>query len=302
MNIYYIGSALNLSALYMTAGSGAIISIKSGDFNLGGEGQIYLGGFISAIILAKLGTLWTLQNNSGTAGFFLALFAILISLFAAFICTAFMAGLSAVLKILRNADFLFTSFIASAAMIPFIDGLISGPARSKTDNLLATPFIAEQVRFKSILPPSPLNISFIAAIVFCIASWLILNRTAWGRQLCILGISPNFSQFSGFKCRKLSLTSALFSGGMHGLCGAAAITGTYFTCHQGFYSGLGWNALSAALIAGTNPLLLIPSSLFMGFITTYSNKFALYNNFGFDISSLIQAAILFLISFSRRKK
>jgi hypothetical protein len=35
----------------------------------------------------------------------------------------------------------------------------------------------------------------------------------------------------------------------------------------------------------------------MGFITTYSNKFALYHNFGFDISSLIQAVILFLISF-----
>ncbi len=302
MNVYYIGSALNLSALYMIAGSGAIVSIKSGDFNLGGEGQIYLGGFISAIMLAKLGTLWTLESSRGAAGILLPVFAVLISLAAAFICSALMASLSAILKILRNADFLFTSFIASAAMIPFIDGLISGPARSQTENLLATPFIAEKVRFASILPPSPLNASFITAIVFCLFSWLIINRSAWGRKVTILGISPVFSQFAGFECKKLSLTSALLSGGMHGICGAAAIIGTYFTCHQGFYSGLGWNAFSAALIAGTNPLLLIPSSLFMGFITTYSNKFALYNNFGFDISSLIQAVILFLISFSRRKK
>ena len=54
MNVYYLGSALNLSALYMLAGSGAVISIKSGEFNLGGEGQIYLGGFVSAILLAGL--------------------------------------------------------------------------------------------------------------------------------------------------------------------------------------------------------------------------------------------------------
>ena len=287
MNLYYLGSALNLSALYMIAGSGAVVSIKSGDFNLGGEGQIYLGGFVSAIILAKL----------GTAGFTLSFPAILISLAAAFICSALMAGLSAVLKIFRNADFLFTSFIASAAIIPFIDGLISGPFRSTTDNLLATPFIAPHFRLTSIFPPSPLNASFPAALLLCGAVWILLNRSSWGRKLCILGVSPEFSRYAGFACRKLSLSSALLSGGLHGICGAAAILGTYFTCHQGFYTGMGWNAFSSALIAGVNPLFLIPSSLFMGFITTYSNKFALYHNFGFDISSLIQAVILFVISF-----
>lgn len=283
MNVYYLGSALNLSSLYMLAGCGALISIKSGDFNLGGEGQIYLGGFISAIILA----------NCRLPVFFAILFAVA----ASFICSAVLAAFSAVFKIFRNADFLFTSFIASAAIIPFLDGLISGTARSKTDNLLATPFIPEAVRLSSILKPSPLNASFIIALIFCIGLWFLLNRTTWGRQICILGISPEFSRYAGFACRKLSITSAILSGGLHGLAGAAAILGTYFTCHQGFYSGMGWNAFSAALIAGTNPLALIPSSFLMGFMTTYANRYALFHNFGFDISSLIQAVILFMIAF-----
>lgn len=283
MNVYYLGSALNLSSLYMLAGCGALISIKSGDFNLGGEGQIYLGGFISAIILA----------NFRLPVFFAILFAVA----ASFICSAVLAAFSAVLKIFRNADFLFTSFIASAAIIPFLDGLISGTARSKTDNLLATPFIPEAVRLSSILKPSPLNASFIIALIFCIGLWFLLNRTTWGRQICILGISPEFSRYAGFACRKLSITSAILSGGLHGLAGAAAILGTYFTCHQGFYSGMGWNAFSAALIASTNPLALIPSSFLMGFMTTYANRYALFHNFGFDISSLIQAVILFMIAF-----
>ena len=283
MNVYYLGSALNLSSLYMLAGCGALISIKSGDFNLGGEGQIYLGGFISAIILA----------NFRLPVFFAILFAVA----ASFICSAVLAAFSAVLKIFRNADFMFTSFIASAAIIPFLDGLISGTARSKTDNLLATPFIPEAVRLSSILKPSPLNASFIIALIFCIGLWFLLNRTTWGRQICILGISPEFSRYAGFACRKLSITSAILSGGLHGLAGAAAILGTYFTCHQGFYSGMGWNAFSAALIASTNPLALIPSSFLMGFMTTYANRYALFHNFGFDISSLIQAVILFMIAF-----
>ena len=283
MNVYYLGSALNLSALYMIAGTGALISIKSGDFNLGGEGQIYLGGFVSAVILA----------NTNLPPFA----AVLLALAAGIACSALLAALSAVFKILRNADFLFTSFIASAAIIPFIDGLISGPARSKTDNLLATAFIPEAVRLPSILEPSPLNASFIFAIALCAAAWFLLFRTGWGRQLCILGTSPEFSRFAGFACKKLTLSSALLSGALHGLTGAAAILGTYFTCHQGFYTGIGWNAFSAALIAGANPLALIPSSFLMGFMITNANRYALFHNFGFDMSGLLQAVILFGIAF-----
>lgn len=303
MNLYYFGSALNLSALYMIAGCGAAVSIKSGELNLGGEGQIYLGGFICAVVLgaashtsAPSSALHSLAHTAllhpacGT-------FFVLLALALAFTLPALIALFCAALKLFRNADFLFTSFIASAAIIPFIDGLIAGPARSHSENLLATPFIPAQLRLGQLLPPSPLNASFIAALALCAITWLLINRSMWGRQLTILGVSQSFAEYSAFSRRTLTCSSAIISGGLHGLCGAAAILGTYFTCHSGFYSGTGWNAFSAALIARANPLLLIPSSLLMGFITTYSNKYALYNNFGFDMSSLIQAGILFLISF-----
>ena len=293
MNVYYIGSALNLSALYMIAGSGAAVSIKSGELNLGGEGQIYLGGFVCAVVL---GGASHIQGTPSVPDILLGCLALAL----AFALPALMTLLSAALKRLRGADFLFTSFIASAAIIPFIDGLIAGPARSKTENLLATPFIAPQLRLAQLLPPSPLNVSFIIALALCILLWWLINRTSWGRQLTILGISPRFAEFSAFPQNRLTYSSDALTGGLHGLCGAAAVLGTYYTCHQGFYSGMGWNAFSAALIAKANPLLLIPSSLFMGFITTYSNRYALYHNYGFDMSSLIQAAILFVIAFPPR--
>ena len=294
MNLYYLGSALNLSGLYMVAGGGAAISVKSGNMNLGGEAQIYAGGFICAVILGNFAA----KINSS----FLLTFAVLGALTAAFIVSGLLTLLSALLKITRNADFLFTSFITSAAIIPVIDGLIAGPARSKTENLLATPFIPDAARLSSLLPPSPLNLSFVLALLLCVLLAYTIYRTSWGRQLCILGTSPEFSAFAAFSQRRILYSSALLSGGLHGLCGGLAILGTYFTCHSGFYSGMGWNAFSASLIAGANPLLLIPSSLFMGFITTYSNKFALYHNFGFDISGLIQAVILFIIAFPGRSK
>lgn len=283
MNPYYLGSALNLSAIYMIAGCGATISLKSGEFNLGGEGQIYAGGFLSAIILAKL-------------SFFPAIPALLLAISAAFILSGVLTLISAFLKRFRNADFLFTSFIISAAIIPLIDGFIAGPFRNKSANLLATPFIAPNHRLSQIMKPSPLNISFIMALLLCSIFFYIICKTSYGRKLSIYGVSYKFAQYAGYNERQLVYSSAFISGGMHGLCGALTIVGTYYACHSGFYSGLGWNSFSTALIAGANPILLFPSSLIMGFLTTYANKFALYHNFGFDMSGLLQAVILLLIS------
>lgn len=284
MNMYYLGSALNLGSLYMVAGLGASISIKSGEFNLGGEGQIYLGGFIAAIILNNL-------------AFLPAPLAIFIAMIGAFTLSGLMSLICIIVKKYKNADYLFTTFILSTALIPFIDGMISGPFRAETNNLLATPFIPENMRLPSIMPPSTLNISLPLICLLSGALAFLFFRTPYGRKLSIYGISPEFARYSGFNITKLSFSSAFISGGIHGLCGLLAIIGTYYTCHLGFYQGMGWNGLSAALIAKANPLFLIPSSLFMGFITTYANKFGLYNNLGFDISSIIQAVILFMISF-----
>ncbi len=285
MNLFYIGSALNLSALYMTAGTGSAFSIKSGNLNFGGEGQIYLGGLIAAIVLAKC------SNLPAPVGVFLAFL-------CAFCSAGLMALISGVLKKTKNADFLFTSYLCSAGFIPLIDALINGPFRSKSDNLLATSFIAEKFRFTSIMPPSVLNATFFIAVFLCAAFYFLINKTPFGSRLTIYGISPKFSEFSGYNNTQFVFTSAFVSGAMHGLCGAFAITGTYFTCHNGFYFGMGWAAFSAALLSGANPFFMIPSSLFLGFITTYSNRFALYNNMNFDISSMIQSLVMLLLSFS----
>ena len=289
MNMYYFGSALNTASLYMVAGCGAAISFKSGELNLGGEGQVYLGGFLMAVLLDKMAALP-------------AILALPLALLASFTATGLLTLFSAFLKKRRNADFLFTSYITSSAIIPFIDSLISGPFRSHSENLLATPFIAQNFRLPSILKPSPLNAKIFLAPVLCFLFFMLIFRTAYGRKLCIYGTSKKFADFANYPSQKLAASSAFISGGMHGLCGALAITGTYFTCHSGFYSGFGWNSFSAALLADSNPLLLAPASIFLGFVTTYSSKFALYHNYGFDMGSLIQGAVMLAVSFTVIKR
>lgn len=72
--------------------------------------------------------------------------------------------------------------------------------------------------------------------------------------------------------------------------------GTYYTCHSGFYAGLGWSGLSAAMLGGANPVFVIPSSLFLAAVSTFTSNFAIHHNVGFDLAALIQSIIMFIVS------
>ena len=284
MNLYYLGQSLNLSTLYMIGGLASIFAIKSGFFNLGGEGQVYVGGFITALFLNQFTKLPPLL-------------ALPLTLVITCLAGACMGLISSGLKNLKGTDPLFTSFILSCAIIPLIDGAIAGPFRGPSGNLLATNFIAKKFRFTSIMPPSTFNGIFFPILLLCLLTYFFFKNTSLGRKITISGLAPKFSQYAAINNSRILDFSFAISGALYSLCGGIAICGTYYTCHSGFYSGLGWNGLSAALIAGLNPLLLIPSSLFMGFLITYSNKYALLTNLGFDLSSLLQGLVLFIISF-----
>ncbi len=283
---------LNLACIYMTAASGAAFCTKAGEFNLGGEGQIYLGGFTAAVILNRL-------------EFLPAIPAMLISFTGAVTAAAIIAMLSALLKKFRNVDFLLTSFLMSAAIIPVIDAFIAGPFRGSTGNLLATPFIHQKFRFRELMPPSPLNTSAPALAIICAISFIVMNRTEFGRKLCLYGISPEFSKYSGIRQCQVLVPAALISGALHGAAGFFAVCGTYFTCHSGFYGGMGWSALSCAIIAKSNPLMIIPVSAGLSWLTTSADRTVLTSGLNFDLSGLIQAAVLIMTAIpavAHRKK
>lgn len=283
--MYYLGLTLSVSVIYMLAGLGASVTLKTGHINLAGEGLIYAGGFLCAIILDSFAKVKVP-----------AFFAVSGAMLLAAITGALLMLFCEFLRKYRKADFLLTTFITSSAIIPLIDGLVSGPFRTKSGNLLATPYIASQYRFTSILKPSPLNCSIFAAIILCVLAGLFFKKTRFGKMTEIYGISPEFSYYSGFPCGAITFTAAGVSGALHALAGAVAVCGTYFTCHAGFYSGLGWNALSVAMLARTRSVPIIPFSIFMAALMTYSGRYALYSSLDFDVNSLIQAVILFMIS------
>lgn len=284
MNLYLIGNFLSYATLLMIAGTGNCFVLKNGQMNLGGEGQIYLGGFLAAITINFLEQYF----NSFILVHFITL---IICIFSGVLVTSFCAEL----KCKRGATELLTTFLLSAAIIPLIDQGIAGYFRTTQENLLATEKINQIFRLKQLLPPSSFNISFFIALLICYISYIILNKTLFGERVSIYGISQEFALFSGFSKRKSTYIPLIIGGAFHSIAGYFATVGIYYTCHSGFYSGIGWNALSVALISKANPLVVIPTSLLLSLIFSIADYITLIKNFSFDISTLIQGTILFCI-------
>jgi simple sugar transport system permease protein len=276
---WFIGNTLDGIALLLTASLGVLISFRGGCFNLGGEGQVYLGG------LAASAALLAMKEGPALPGVCLAVG-------AAVLTGAFMGFVPGLLKRLSGASELITSFLLSAALSPAADYLIAGPLRGAGSNLLATDRFPPDRLLPRLLPPSNLSLSFVFALLLIPAGHLFINRTSAGYRFRIAASAPDFARYGGIAPERCWIPAMTISGALGGLAGFFAVAGTYGICHQGFSGGLGWNAIAVALIARNHPLALLPSGAVYGWLKAGSGSALLAAGLNFETAAFIQAAVM----------
>lgn len=284
-SLWFFGNMLAMAALYMTAATGAALSMRSGTFNLGGEAQLYAPALVTAVLLA----------HPAMASVPPAV-ALPLALFAAVLAGALLGLIPGLLRSLRGTSELLTSFLLSAAMVPLVDYLIAGPLRDTSRNLLATAPIPQPFRLPSLLPPSVLGASLPAALLIVACAWFFLERTGPGYAMRMSGTAPDFAQASGLPVRRVLSCAMAAAGAFHGLAGALAVISIWHVCHSGLTSGMGWGALSVALIARSRLPRIIPAALLYAWLQEAMSAAVLTTRFSFDPAPLIQAMIFLVIS------
>jgi simple sugar transport system permease protein len=279
-NVYSFGNMLNSAIPLIFGGLGVSIAMQAGSLNLGGEGQIYSGAFIATIAALPLA--------------FLGLPGGLISILAGAFFAGALAALSGFLKARWNTNELITSFLLSNAMILIVNYLVTGPFHDPETNLQSTKKIAANLRLPLLLPPSNLNVALVIALVTAAAVYIFFKKTRLGYEFRISGTNEVFARYGGINT-KLNTELAMFlSGALYGLAGGLSVFGTYYQTVKEFSAGLGWNGLAAALVAGFNPLAVIPASLFFAWISSGARIAMQNSDVTFEIASIVQSVIFFL--------
>jgi len=285
-NIFSLSNMLNASVPLILGASGVIIAMKSGSLNLGGEGQVYLGAFITAAI--------ALQFSNLPDGRIIGFIGAVTALITGSLCSGAIASFSGFCKAKWNANELITTFLISCAVIHVVNYLVTGPFLDPQTALISTKKIAENMRLPLILKSYGLSSSFFIALIFVFITHFFLSGTALGYRFRMTGINELFARYGGINTKFNTVLAFLFSGCLYGFAGGITILGTHFAVIKEFSSGLGWNGLAVALIARFSPPLVIPAALFFAWLGAGARIAMQNTDLNVDVASIVQAVILFL--------
>jgi simple sugar transport system permease protein len=294
-NVYFLGNLIATAGPLIVAGLGTAVAFSSKNFNLGGEGQIYAGALAATLVgLAIPGT-----QNPGT----IPILALRLSAFgAAMVSGGLLGGFSGMLKRRLGVDELISSFLVSSGVVLVVDFLVTGPFQDGSSNFQTTKAIAPFLMFPRILPPSSLSSGILLALVAALAGKAVMDRTRFGFELRLCGIDREFARYVGIDNGFYTTLPMAISGALHGMAGALMVFGSYRATMRGFSAGSGWNAIAVSLIAGNNPLFLIPSALFYSYLEAGSKSILMAGLVRSEIASVVQSVIFLLITATRAPK
>lgn len=283
-NRYFLGNYLADAVPLMISGLGVLIAFRSKNFNLGGEGQLYASALTAGVLALRLPA----GTASLTAWFWVAL--------AGALAGAAIGALSGLLKAFWRVSEMISSFLISAIVINVSDFFIIGPLQDPSSNFQTTRQIAAGFLLPRILQPSKLDISIGLALLLVVIFMVVNRRTRIGFELKICGENEEFARYCGIPVAAYQIAAMAISGGLYGLAGALLVIGPQGRVMRGFSSGLGWSAISVALLAQGSEAGVVPAALFIAFLSTGSDHVMIGSGIPSEIISILQAVAMFFIT------
>lgn len=286
--VWFIGNAIDASAVLITASLGAFIAFGMRLFNFGGEGQIYAGGVAASAVILLFQPFVT--NLSGGV----SALVLIVAAAASAIVGGLLGAASGILKKRFNADELLTTYLLSASLIPLCDALVTGLFRDRGGNLLASEKFAPALTLPRILPPSNLSLSFVGALLLVAAFSVYLTRTGAGYRFLVAGAAPGFAAYGGIRNTAYTVPALALSGALYGLAGFFFCAGTAGRLHIGFSGGTGWDAIALALLVRKRPLLLVPAALLFCALLAAADSALLLRGLKLETKRFIEALAIFI--------
>lgn len=281
----------------MLTGLAVAVAFQAGLFNIGGQGQMLIGGVAAAIWAAALVPDIPLFQNKFVMISITIIIGFLFGGLWGFIPGYLKAKTGAhevIVTIMMNliAISLVTYLVGSQSYSPFVDST-SVDAYGQTDT------ISEYARINLLLPSysNSLNWTTIITFVIVLIMQIILFYTRYGFKLRAVGFNPIASKTAGINSDRIIMSSMFLSGGLAGLAGVFYVIGTSpYRYVSGFEGTLGFDGIAVALIAQNSPIAIAFAAIFFGFLTEGKNSLDRTTDIPPDILFALQAFVIIFIA------
>jgi simple sugar transport system permease protein len=279
---FAVGASINRAVALSLVGLGFILANRAGLTNVGGEGQLAVGGMVATALCLH-----------GGAALPLGL-AVAVPLAGGACAGAVWGGLAGVLRARRG-----TNEVISTLLLTFV-ALLTVYWSVQSENLLRQPRtsattlpesleIPASTRLPTLLrdPSSPLHIGVFLALAAAVAVGVVLAKSALGVRLRAVGLNELASRRAGIRPGSLIVLALAAAGGLGGLAGAIMLQGELWLLKSGFTSGYGFDGLVVGLLSRGSAAAVVVGALFFGFLRS--------GGIAMEITAGVPAAVVVLI-------
>ncbi len=250
---YPVSQTLAAAIPLATIGLGTAVAFRVQLWNIGGEGQFYLGAFGATAV----------ELVGGPAGW-PAIVLLPLMMIAGFVAGAGWALLPAFLRAWHGVNEIITTLMLNYVGILWVNFLVYGPWKDPAGhNFPFSPRYPDNATFAR-LGDGQLHTGVFIPVVAAVVFVFILARTAWGYELRVVGENPEAARYAGIDVRRTMLSAMLVSGGMAGLAGMVQVAGIIHLLNGQLSSNYGYTAIIIAWLARLHPLAILLVSVLFG--------------------------------------
>lgn len=283
-----LASTLSRAAPIVGMGLTAAVAFRAGFFNLGGEGQLVLGGLTTALVAIYVPLPGPLL--------------MLVAFVAAAVVAGLYAWLAAFFQFRFNVPLLISTLLMNYPARFFASYLTTHPFRDVPSGMAQTYMVPAVVNLPPLSQDGRLHAGIFMTLGLALLAAFVINRTVVGYEMRMAGLNANFVRYGGVDLRRLGYGVMFASGAIAGIVGAIEVLGV----HQRYIDDAltsplyAWVGLMTALLSGSNPLGVLLAGLFFSAVQTGGFALERATEVPRELSRVLQALIILLVAARQR--
>ena len=265
---------------YILTGLAVALGFRGGVFNIGAEGQLYMGALGAVVVGYTVGGLpiWIhlpLALAVGALG------------------GALWGAVPGILKARLGAHEVINTIMMNYIAMKLVDYLVKHVLRDPTASMDRTPSILATAALPHLLGADMrLHAGLLIALAAVVLAAWLLDKTTLGFEIRTVGINPSAAQYAGMQVARTLVCTMALSGMLAGLAGAVEILGLYHTLPAAFSTGYGFDAIAIALLARSRPFAVLPAALLWGGLRNGAGLMQVRTGVSIDLINVIQALVI----------
>ncbi len=281
-NLNSFAEVLMKATPLLLAGLGISFAFRAGYWNIGAEGQIYMGALGATFVGLNLGALPTVVVLPLAIG-------------TGFVMGALWGLIPGLLRARLGVSEIINTIMFNYIAIFLVSFLVTGPMKEEGGYLPQTDLIAASAVLPKLLPPTRMHAGIILALVAAAILYWIMVRSTLGYRLRVVGENPEAARYAGISVNRIFIIAAGVSGGLAGLAGMSEISGLHQRLLEDISPGYGFTAIVVALLGRLHPLGVVIASILFAALRVGADAMQRRVGIPVAIVYIIQALVIFFV-------